>query len=71
MSGRHRSAGSSALDEIERADLLLLAIPLAFCVAYAAASLVARGYTVPVAGGSLAAGALVVDGLFVNPPDEA
>jgi hypothetical protein len=71
MSGRHRTAGSKGLGEIERADLVLLAIPLAFCAAYAAASLVARGYTLPIAGGSLAAGAIVVDGLFVNPPDEA
>jgi hypothetical protein len=71
MSGRHRTAGSNGLDGIERADLILLAIPLAFCAVYAAASFVARGYTLPVAGGSLAAGVLVVDGLFLNPPDEA
>ena len=71
MSGRHRTAGSNGLGGIERADLILLAIPLAFVAVYATASLVARGYTLPVAGGSLAAGALVVDGLFVNPPGEA
>ncbi|MYL68844.1 hypothetical protein [Halorubrum distributum] len=71
MSGWHRTAGSSPLGGVERADLILLAIPLAFCAVYAAASLLARGYTLPVAGGSLAAGALVVDGLFLNPPDEA
>jgi hypothetical protein len=71
MSGRYRNPGSNGLGGIERADLILLAIPLAFCAAYAAASLLARGYALPVAGGSLAAGALVVDGLFVNPPDEA
>ena len=71
MSGRHRKPGSSGLGGIERADLILLAIPLAFCAAYAAASLVVRGYALPVAGGSLAAGGLVVDGLFLNPPDGA
>ncbi|MDV7348365.1 hypothetical protein R3751_01050 [Halorubrum distributum] len=71
MSGRHRTDGSNPLGGVERADLILLAIPLAFCAVYAAASLLARGYTLPVAGGSLAAGALVVDGLFLNPPDEA
>ncbi|EMA71856.1 hypothetical protein [Halorubrum distributum] len=71
MSGRHRTGESNPLGGVERADLILLAIPLAFCAVYAAASLLARGYTLPVAGGSLAAGALVVDGLFLNPPDEA
>jgi hypothetical protein len=71
MSGRHQKPGPSGLGEIERADCILFAIPLAFCAAYAAASLVAQGYTLPVAGGSLAAGGLVVDGLFLNPPDEA
>ncbi|RLM64094.1 hypothetical protein [Halorubrum sp. Atlit-26R] len=71
MSGWHGEARSSGLGGVDRADLVLLAIPLAFCAAYAATSLVVRGYTLPVAGGSLAAGALVVDGLFVNPPGEA
>jgi hypothetical protein len=71
MSGRHGEGSSIGSGGIERADLVLLAIPLAFCAAYAAASLVVRGYTLPVAGGSLAAGALVVDGLFLNPPGEA
>ncbi|TKX74784.1 hypothetical protein EXE46_07040 [Halorubrum sp. GN11_10-6_MGM] len=71
MSGRQGEIVSAAPGGIERADLILLAIPLAFCAAYAAASLVARGYTLPVAGGSLAAGVLVVDGLFLNPPGEA
>ena len=71
MSERHGTVRSTGGGGLERADLILLAIPLAFCAAYAAASLVARGYTLPVAGGSLAAGALVVDGLFLNPPDEA
>ncbi|WP_434522402.1 hypothetical protein [Halorubrum sp. AS12] len=71
MSGRHEEARSMGLGGVDRADLILLAIPLAFCVVYAAASLVAGGYTLPVAGGSLAAGVLVVDGLFLNPPDEA
>ena len=71
MSERHGEVPSIGSGRIERADLILLAIPLAFCAAYAAASLVVRGYTLPVAGGSLAAGALVVDGLFVNPPGEA
>ena len=70
MSERHRTVRSTGGGGLERADLILLAIPLAFCAAYGAASLVARGYTLPVAGGSLAAGALVVDGLFLNPPDE-
>jgi hypothetical protein len=71
MSERHRTVRPTEGSGLERADLILLAIPLAFCAAYAAASLVARGYTLPVAGGSLAAGGLVVDGLFLNPPDEA
>jgi hypothetical protein len=71
MSGRHREAGSTGLGGIERADLILLAIPLAFCAVYAAASLLARGYALPVAGASLAAGALVVDGLFWHPPEDA
>jgi hypothetical protein len=70
MSRRHRTVRSTGGGGLERADLILLAIPLAFCAVYAAASLLARGYTLPVAGGSLAAGALVVDGLFLNPPDE-
>ena len=69
MSEQHRAVGSTAPDGIERADFILLAIPLAFCAAYAAASLLARGYALPVAGGSLAAGALMIDGLFVNPPN--
>jgi hypothetical protein len=71
MSGRHRTVRSTERGGVERADLILLAIPLAFCAVYAAASLLARGYTLPVAGGSIAAGVLVVDGLFLNPPDEA
>ena len=70
MSGGHGEAQSSDLGGIDRADLILVAIPLAFCAVYAAASLVARGYTLPVAGGALAAGGLVVDGLFLNPPHE-
>jgi hypothetical protein len=71
MSGGHGEAQSLDTDGVERADLILLAIPLAFCAAYAVASLLARGHTLPVAGGSLAAGVLVVDGLFLNPPSEA
>lgn len=70
MSGQHRTAGATASNGVERADFILLAIPLAFCVAYAAVAFFARGYALPVAGGSLAAGALVVDGIFVNPPNE-
>ena len=70
MSGGHREAQSPDLGGIERADLILIAIPLAFCAVYAATSLVARGYALPVAGGSLAAGGLVVDGLFLNPPHD-
>ncbi|WP_096393225.1 hypothetical protein [Halorubrum trapanicum] len=71
MSGRDGEVASIGSGGIERADIILLAIPLAFCAVYTAASLLARGYTLPVAGGSLAAGVLVVDGLFVNPPGEA
>ena len=71
MSGRHRKAGSNGFGGIERADLILLSIPLAFCAVYLVGSLLARGYTLPVAGASLTAGALVVDGLFWHPPDEA
>ena len=70
MSGRHGEAQSPDLDGIDRADLILLAIPLAFCAVYAVASLVASGHELPVAGASLAAGGIVFDGLFLNPPDE-
>ncbi|MDB2242304.1 hypothetical protein [Halorubrum ezzemoulense] len=70
MSGSHRGHGA-VLDGLDRADLVLLAIPLAFCAVYAVGSLLAQGNTVPVAGASLAAGALVVDGLFFHPPNEA
>ena len=59
------------LAEVERADLILLAIPLAFCAVYVVGSLLAQGYTLPVAGASLAAGTLVIDGLFWHPPDGA
>ncbi|MDB2260826.1 hypothetical protein PN419_03505 [Halorubrum ezzemoulense] len=70
MSGSHRGQGA-VLDGLDRADLVLLAIPLAFCAVYAVGSLLAQGNAVPVAGASLAAGALVVDGLFFHPPNEA
>ncbi|QWC19985.1 hypothetical protein [Halorubrum sp. 2020YC2] len=71
MSGRHPGVGSANSGGIERADLILLAIPLAFCAVYAVGSLLAQGYAVPVAGASLAAAVLVVDGLFWHPPNEA
>ena len=70
MSGGHGEAQSSDLGGIDRADLILLAIPLVFCAVYGVASLVAGGHELPVAGASLAAGGVVLDGLFLNPPDE-
>lgn len=70
MSGRHEAAGPTGLDGVDRADLLLLAIPLAFCAVYAVGSFLARGYAVPVACASLAAAAFVADGLFWHPPNE-
>jgi len=69
MSGSHREPGTPVVDGVDRADLVLLAIPLVFCAVYAVGSLLAAGYAIPVAGASLAAGALVVDGLFWHPPN--
>ncbi|SFR44537.1 hypothetical protein SAMN04487937_1973 [Halorubrum sodomense] len=71
MSGRHRAARPAGLDGVDRADLILLAIPLAFCAVYAVGSLLARDYTLPVTGASIAAAVLVADGLFWHPPGEA
>ncbi|MEZ3164511.1 hypothetical protein ABNG03_13195 [Halorubrum sp. RMP-47] len=71
MSGSHRGRETAIVEGVDRADLILLAIPLVFCVVYAVGSLLASGYALPVAGASLASGALVVDGLFWHPPGEA
>lgn len=71
MSGRHREPRAADLGGVDRADLVLLAIPLAFCAVYAAGSLLAQGYALPVAGASVAAGTVVIDGLFWHPPDGA
>ncbi|ELZ47477.1 hypothetical protein C464_08680 [Halorubrum coriense DSM 10284] len=69
MSGSHRGSAGTVVEGVDRADLVLLAIPLAFCAVYALGSLLAADYTIPVAGASLAAGGLVIDGLFWHPPN--
>ena len=71
MSGHDRPATDRRVAGIDRADAVLLAIPLAFCAVYAVGSVLAAAEPVALAGASVAAGILVVDGLFWHPPNEA
>jgi len=60
----HRTADR----RLSRYDLLLLVIPVAFCLAFVGSTMTSLPLSMSMAGASVVGALVVADGLFVNPP---